>query len=138
MAYEIYGPFYTEKDVIKTVDVLGLKGFKSDNIFVFANEQMTGNLMNRIDAQIGNNAISDHNKHPLINKMKNIFSRKLNLTTDMEEKLISLGVTTRQVDRYTSDIASGSILIIVYNQKRWGNDVTETTSVLKVPIIKRG
>ncbi|MEW9677371.1 hypothetical protein ABRT01_14485 [Lentibacillus sp. L22] len=98
---------------------------------------MRDDLKNRIDAHVVNNHTTNHDDLSFANKMKNLFSGDSNPSKDMKEKLGSLGVTDKQIERYMSDIASGDIIIVVNNQKRVGTDAADSTIRLRSPIIKR-
>lgn len=137
MASEIFGPYHSTEEAIKEVNILGLKGYKDDNIIVFTNGSNTNALENRTDVNVENDVTEKAHEDSFMDKVKKIFTDEHDSSPDIHEKLVNQGVSDMQADKYAKDIESGKILILVNDEIRMGNDATDDTVTMVEPVIRR-
>lgn len=130
MTNEIYGPYHSEEEVIKAVDIMTLKGFKAENITILANKKLCNQLEKRTDANVESSA-EDDSEASIISKIKNVFMDEDKSEFNFRERLVELGLSEKQAEKYEKDIESGKILVLANDELRMGHDATSNTVTME-------
>src|SRR5699024_4582626 len=83
MPHEVIGPFTNMEKAVSKVEVLGLKGYRSDDINIIAKEDIAKELEDKIDATI----ISHHYTTEVHIEQNHLATRKY---IDMSEELTEI------------------------------------------------
>lgn len=133
MANEIYGPYYSEEEAIKAVDIMTLKGLKAENITVLANEKKSKQLEQWTDAEVENSAENEL-ETSVFSKIKDMLSDEEETEPNFRERLVELGLSESEAEKIENEIESGRIIILANDELRMGHDATSDTVTMQEPI----
>ena len=115
MPHEVIGPFTNMEKAVSKVEVLGLKGYRADDINIIAKEDIAKEHEDKVDATV----ISAHHR-----------------TDDqphqhLHETLQDLDMSEDQTERYQQSIHDNSIIIALdTDEYRMGNEYIRDPKVL--------
>ncbi|GAA0595434.1 hypothetical protein GCM10009001_09420 [Virgibacillus siamensis] len=133
MANEIYGPYDSEEEVIKAVDIMTLKGFKAENITILANKTLSMRLEKWTDANVESNAENEH-EESFFSKIKHMFVDEEETEFNFHDRLVELGLSKTQAEKFETDIESGKIIVLANDDLRMGHDPTSETVTMQESI----
>ncbi|GAB3803286.1 general stress protein [Virgibacillus kimchii] len=137
MSNEIFGPYETTDEVINMVTSLELKGYKSSNISLLANEDHTENLIKHTDVNVESEVSGEPEKHKFTKKVQNLFSNSKNVHTSLHERLKKENISDKQADKLLEAVENGKIVILADNELKMGNDSTPNAVSMKEDTIQR-
>jgi len=115
LTYELFGPFKRKEKVVSKVEVLGLKGYRADDINVIAKEDMAIELEDKVDANV-------------ISTLKNTDDKP---QKHLHETLQGLNMSEDQIERYQQSINDDVIIIALdTDEYRMGNEYIRDPKVL--------
>lgn len=119
MPHEVYGPYRNFEEAVSSVEVLGLKGYRSSDINVIAKDDLAAQLQDRVDATIIGTLRQEDDKP----------------TEHLYETLRSLDMSDRQAKNLQERIKTDEIVIVIdKDQHRMGNDYIHDTDFLSTEI----
>ncbi|WP_174616123.1 general stress protein [Virgibacillus ihumii] len=133
MANEVYGPYGSEEEAIKAVDIMALKGLKAENITILANRKMSKQMEKWTDANVESSA-EDDSKSSVFSKIKGIFTDEEETEVNFRDRLIELGLSETQAEKFEKIIESGQIIILASDELRMGHDAAGETVSMQEPI----
>lgn len=120
LAHEIYGPYDSIDETVRNVEILGLKGFRSEDIHVIAKETLATQLKDKVDATVIS-SLRETDDNPMIQLYNTLRS------FDMSEK---------QAENLQHSIEDDDIIITLDTDKhRMGNEYIHDTDVLEEKLI---
>ncbi|WP_010529797.1 general stress protein [Lentibacillus jeotgali] len=125
MAEEIYGPYSSVEEAVKTVNVLELEGYFKENITIFSHGKHADKLNRNADVTITSTETSSNREQSFMDKISNVIFSGVEETTDIHEKLLDKGLSDKQAAQYAEQIKSGNILVTADRALKMGNDPTE-------------
>jgi len=137
MGNEVFGPYESTDEVIKMVNTLELKGYKSSNISLFAHEDKTEDLVKNTDVNVESETASEKNQPKFIEKVQSLFKNTSDNHAGLHEKLTDGNISDKQAEKFIEEIEDGKVVVIADNALRMGNDSTSDTISMKEDIIKR-
>lgn len=137
MGNEVFGPYESTEEVIKTVTTLELKGYKSSNISLFANEDHAEELIKNTDVNVESENGNAANQPPILEKFQKLFTNGTDGHANLHEKLTDRNISDWQAEKFTEAIENGEIVVVADNELRMGNDSAADVISLKVDMIQR-
>ncbi|WP_171046377.1 general stress protein [Lentibacillus cibarius] len=131
MAEEIFGPFDSVEDTVKTVNILELEGYSNTNITIFAHEKYAEKLNNQTDVSVTSFESDPTQDEAFLNKIKKTFFNDIHGTHDLYGHLLDRGLSEGQAKDYSNQVQSGKIIITVETDWKMGNDPTDGTIKMK-------
>ncbi|MEC2158089.1 general stress protein [Virgibacillus halodenitrificans] len=128
MTKEVFGPFQANDEVIRLVSNLELKGYKSENITVFANSDDFEELDKRTDVSV-ESSVTDEEEPTFMDKVKRVFSNDAGTHPHLHDRLLNSAVTDKQAKEYVDAIEDGGVLVIANNDLKMGHDATNEPMV---------
>jgi hypothetical protein len=137
MGNEVFGPYETTDEVINMVSALQLKGYKSSNISLFAQEDHTEDLIKHTDVNVESETASEKNQPKFVEKMQNLFTNDKNPHATLHEKLTNGNISDKQAEKYVEAIENGKVVVIADNELKMGNDTTSDVVSMREDTIQR-
>ncbi|QKY68447.1 general stress protein [Lentibacillus sp. CBA3610] len=125
MAEEVYGPFASVEETVKTVDVLELEGYGNSSITIFSHGEYADDINNRTDASVTSTETSQKREGTIRDKISAIIFNGVEETTNLTEQLQEKGLSEKQAAKYAEEIKSGQLLVTVSKGLKMGNDAAE-------------
>ncbi|MFD1361857.1 general stress protein [Lentibacillus salinarum] len=129
MAEEVYGPYTSVEDAVKTVNVLELEGYFKENITIFSHGKYADALNNDTDVNITSTETSKNRDRSFIDKITKFIFTGVEETSNIHNKLLEKGLSDEQAAKFTDQIKSGSILVTSDTALKIGNNPVEETDV---------
>lgn len=138
MANEIYGPYQSIDEAVRSVEVIELKGHKSENITLFTNKNNADELQNYTDVTVESDKSTDDTEQSVMDKIKMaVLMDEPDTNTELHEKLTKQGLSNEQATKYKEEIKSGNIIIVADDELKMGNDATPDTVKMEEEVIRR-
>ncbi|GAA0439882.1 hypothetical protein GCM10008983_16010 [Lentibacillus halophilus] len=128
MAEEIFGPFESVEETVKTVNILELEGYSNTNITIFAHGNHADKINDLTDVSV-TSLESEEETHDqtFLSKIKKVFLNDIYKTSDIHDQLLKKGLSESQANDYSKKIEAGNILITSQTELKMGNDPTGET-----------
>ncbi|WP_185959669.1 general stress protein [Lentibacillus cibarius] len=131
MAEEIFGPFDSVEDTVKTVNILELEGYSNTNITIFAHGKYADKLNDQTDVSVTSFDPESTQDQSFLEKIKKVFFNDIHETDDLYGHLLDRGLSEDQAKDYSNQVQSGKIVITAENEWKMGNDPTDDTIKMK-------
>ncbi|TRM11783.1 hypothetical protein FH966_08880 [Lentibacillus cibarius] len=131
LAEEIFGPFDSVEDTVKTVNILELEGYSNTNITIFAHGKYADKLNDQTDVSVTSFDPESTQDQSFLEKIKKVFFNDIHETDDLYGHLLDRGLSEDQAKDYSNQVQSGKIVITAENEWKMGNDPTDDTIKMK-------
>ncbi|GGJ88293.1 hypothetical protein GCM10007063_08530 [Lentibacillus kapialis] len=132
MAEEVYGPFSSIEEAVKTVNILELEGYFKENITIFSHGKYADKLNENADVAITSTETAKNREQSFLDKVSKVIFNGVKETSDIYEELINKGLSEKQAAQHAEQIKSGKILITSNRALKMGNDPTQETDEQKM------
>lgn len=122
MDRHIIGLYPSVETAVKTVNVLQLKGYRSEAIWVFANQNSANQLKEQLDVNV-HSTVRNHIKKEktFFDQVKGIFITEEHDNRCADEVLYEFGMNDEEVNTYLEKLNNGQILVIVQDDMKLGH-----------------
>ncbi|RYG71759.1 hypothetical protein EU245_13110 [Lentibacillus lipolyticus] len=131
VAEEIFGPFDSKEETVKTADILELEGCSNATITVFTHGAYADNLHDQTDVSVVSLSHTEKQDTSLLDKIKQFIFNPINETSDLYSQLLERGLSEGQAREYSEQIKSGKMIITVENELKMGNDPAKDMTSMK-------
>jgi len=125
LAEEVYGPFSSVAEAVKTVDVMELEGYSNATITIFSHGKYADEINDKTDVSITSTETSKNRESSFMDKVSKVIFNGVEETTNIHDKLRDKGLTPQQATKYAKEINSGKIVVTANTKLKMNNDAAD-------------